>query len=132
MSQPLDPIFVVDFSGFSFLSQNRHARSRDLIDFDGWKWHPGATRISEWYSRLTQGVRSRLEGKQRTLLSSRVGTGISWNPLSVLKGVKHPVEFGERTRDCSPGHAGKESPQIAMTGASRGFSQAAAPGWDFS
>ena len=24
------------------------------------------------------------------------------------EGVKPPVEFGERTQDCSPGHAGKE------------------------
>ena len=26
------------------------------------------------------------------------------------------MEFGERTRDCSPGHAGKEGPHIAMKG----------------
>ena len=26
-----------------------------------------------------------------------------------LKGVRPPVEFGEWTRDCSPGHAGKDS-----------------------
>ena len=32
------------------------------------------------------GVRRRLEGKQRTYLSSRVATGISWSPLSGLKG----------------------------------------------
>ena len=30
-----------------------------------------------------------------------------------LKGVKPPVEIGERTRDCSPGHAGKEGPHNA-------------------
>ena len=30
--QPLDPIFVVDFSCFSFFSQPRRARSWDLID----------------------------------------------------------------------------------------------------
>ena len=47
-------------------------------------------------------VRPRLEGKQSTLLSSQVATGISWSPLSGLKGVKPPVKFGERTRDCSP------------------------------
>ena len=47
-----------------------------------------------------QGVRRRLEGKQRPSLSSRVATGISWSPLSGLKGVKPPLEFGERTRDC--------------------------------
>ena len=26
------------------------------------------------------------------------------------------LQFGERTRDCSPGHAGKEGPQLARTG----------------
>ena len=31
------------------------------------------------------------------------------------------MEFGERTRDCSLGHAGKEGPQLVMTGASHGF-----------
>ena len=64
------------------------------------------------------------------LLSSRDG-----NPLGLksgLNGVKPPVEFGERTRDCSLGHAGKEGPHLAMTGASRGFSQGAVPGWGFS
>ena len=60
-------------------------------------------------------VRPRLEGKQSTLLSSQVATGISWSPLSGLKGVKPPVKFGEKTRDCSPGQAGKEVPNLAMT-----------------
>ena len=73
------------------------------------------------------GVRPRLEGKQRTPLSSRVATRISWSPLSGLKGVKPPLQFGERTRDCSPGHAGKEGPHLARTGASQGFPRAAAP-----
>ena len=82
--------------------------------------------------RLTRGVRPRLEGKQRTRLSSRVATRISWSPLSGLKGVNPPLQFGERTRDCSPGHAGKEGPHLEMTGASRGFSRAAAPVWGFS
>ena len=77
------------------------------------------------------GVRRHLEGKQRTSLSSRVATGISWSPLSGLKGVKPPLEFGERTRDCTPGHAGKEVPNLAMTVASRGFSRAVAPVWGF-
>ena len=36
------------------------------------------------------------------------------------------VEFGESTRDCSPGHAGKEGPHLAMSGESRGFSRIAA------
>ena len=73
------------------------------------------------------GDRPPLEGKQRTPLSSQVSTRISWNPLSGLKGVKPPLQFGERTRDCSPGQAGKEGPQLARTGASHGFPQAAAP-----
>ena len=34
-------------------------------------------------------------------------------PLSGLKGVQPPLPFGERTRNCSPGHAGKEGPQLA-------------------
>ena len=41
--------------------------------------HPG-------HSRLTRGVRPRLEGKPRTPLSSRVATRVSWSPLSGLKG----------------------------------------------
>ena len=31
-------------------------------------------------------------------------TRVSWSPLSGLKGVQPPLPFGERTRDCSPGH----------------------------
>ena len=73
------------------------------------------------HSRLPRGVRPRLEGKPRTPLSSRVATRVSWSPLCGLKGVQPPLPFGERTRDCSPGHAGKEGPQLARTGASQGF-----------
>ena len=91
----------------------------------------GATRISGSHSRLTQVVRPRLEGKQRTLLSSRVATCISWRLLSGLKGVRPPVEFGEWTRDCSLGHVGKEGPHLTMMGASREFSRAAVPVWGF-
>ena len=36
------------------------------------------------------------------------------------------MEFGERTRDGSLGHAGNVSPRLAMTGALRGFSRVAA------
>ena len=89
------------------------------------------TRISGLHSRLTRGVRPHLEGKQRTVPSSRVTTGISWRPLSGLKGVKPPLVFGGRTRDCSPGNAGKEGPHLPMTGASRRFSRAVAPVWIF-
>ena len=59
------------------------------------------------HSRLPRGVRPRLEGKPRTPLSSRVATRISWSPLSGLNGVQPALQFGERTRDWSAGHAGK-------------------------
>ena len=36
------------------------------------------------------------------------------------------MEFGERTQDCSPGHTAKEGPHLVRTGASRGYSRAAA------
>ena len=54
---------------------------------------------------------SRGEAKNPALLSSR--DAVSWSPLSGLKRVQPPLPFGERTRDCSPGHAGKEGPQLA-------------------
>ena len=68
----------------------------------------GAREVRSPCAWLPRGVRPRLEGKPRTPLSSRVATGISWSPLSGLKGVKLPVDFGERTRYCSPGHAEKD------------------------
>ena len=64
------------------------------------------------------------------LLSSRDGYPLV--PKSGLNGVKPPVEFGERIRDCSLGHAGKEGPHIAMTGPSCAFSRGVVPGWGFS
>ena len=90
--------------------------------------HEVFSSCSEW----ARGVRPRLEGKPRTLLSFRVATGTSWSPLCGLKEVKPPVKFRERTRVCSPDHAGKEGPHLAMMGASRGFPRAWAPVWDFS
>ena len=73
---------------------------------------------------------SRGEAMDSALLSSR--TGMSWSPLSGLKGVKPPLVFGGRTRDCSPGNAGNEGPRLPMTGASRRFSRAVALVWGFS
>ena len=67
---------------------------------------PGKAGISGLHSRLPRGVRPRLEGKPRTPLSSRVATRICWSPLSGLNGVQPALQFGERTRDWSPGHAG--------------------------
>ena len=87
---------------------------------------PDSSGESVLTSRVSKEFRSRLESR----LSSRLG--ISWSPLCVLKGVKPPVEFGERTRDWTPGHAGKEGPHLEMTVASRGFSRAAAPVWGVS
>ena len=52
-------------------------------------------------------------GEMEGGLISRGGRILS---LSGLKGVQPPLPFGERTRDCSPGHAGKEGPQLARTG----------------
>ena len=47
---------------------------------------------------------------------------------SSLDETEHTTDLhGERTRDCSPGHAGKEGPQLARTGVSLGFPRAAAP-----
>ena len=45
------------------------------------------------------------------------------HPLSGLKGVKPPLVFGERTRDCAPGHTGKEGPYLTMTGVLGGFTE---------
>ena len=70
---------------------------------------------------------SGLEGKPRMPLSSQVATQISWSPLSGLKGVRPSLQFGERTRDCALGQAGKEGPHLARMGASQGFPRAAAP-----
>ena len=107
------------------MSGYRHRNRRhNLPDPEVNRLLPG---ISGLHSRLPRGVRPRLEGKPRTPLSSRVATRVSWSPLSGLKGVQPPLPFGERTRDCSPGHAGKEGPQLARTGASQGFPRAAAP-----
>ena len=112
-----------------------HCRAKDtsssLVFSTQWS-SPGATGISGLHYRLPRGVRPRLEGKQRTPLSSRVATWISWSPLSGLKGVKPPLQFGERTWDCSPCHAGKGGPHLEMTGTSRGLSRAAAPVLGFS
>ena len=50
-------------------------------------------------------------------------TGLSGNPTSCehLNTSPGPLPFGERTRDCSPGHAGKEGPLLARMRCLRGF-----------
>ena len=81
--------------------------------------------------RLPRGVRARLLGKPRTPLSSQVATRISWSPLSSLKGVQPPLPFGERTRDCSAGHAGKKALSSRGRGRLRAFLELQRP-WGFS
>ena len=51
----------------------------------------------DWEDLLEKGhsTHSNLEGKQRSALSSRATTRISWSPLSGLKGVQPPLPFGE-------------------------------------
>ena len=65
----------------------------------------GKKRISGSHSRLPRGVRPHLEGKQRTALSSRAATQISWSPLIGLKGwlntsfkIPQTVSQGEERR----------------------------------
>ena len=67
--------------------------------------------LAEVSHRLHSGV----AGGRGIISRLDFATGISWSPLSGLKGVKPPVKFGEKTRDCSPGQAGKEVPNLAMT-----------------
>ena len=69
--------------------------------------HEKVAASTEVYCRSSQGggPQTCLEGKPRTPLSSPVATRVSWSPLRGLKGVQPPVKFGERTWDCSPGHA---------------------------
>ena len=82
---------------------------------------PDSPGESDLVSMGCKGVRSPLESRRFSIAAAE------WP-----KGVKPPVEFGKRTRDCTPGHEGKEGPHFAMAGASRGFSRAAAPVWGFS
>ena len=92
---------------------------------------PVATGISGLHSRFNRGVRPHLEWQQSTPLSFRVATGISWSPLCDLKGVKPPLEFSERTRDCPLGPTGKEGPHLTMKEESRDFFRAVADVWVF-
>ena len=48
-------------------------------------------------------------------------------PTEWPKGSQAPCGVWRETQDCSPGHAGKEDPHLAMTGASCWFSRAAVP-----
>ena len=94
---------IQPFSYRMFINWQNQVNVQDLRFLSRGDRDPGL------HSRLTLVVRPHLEGKQRTPLSSWVSTGISWSPLSDLKGVKPPLEFGERIRDCSSGHAGKKA-----------------------
>ena len=72
---------------------------------------------------------SPVEVKNSALLSSC--DGYLLEPIEWPKGVKPPLEFSERTRDCPLGPAGKEGPHLVMTGESRGFIPAAVQRMEF-
>ena len=71
--------------------------------FERWHDHWSFSRVSRWdgppdvrwkcRDSFADEVRPCLELEQRTLLTYRVATVMSWSPLSGLKGVKPPVEF---------------------------------------
>ena len=63
---------------------------------------------------------SRGEAKDSAVLPSRDADIVE--PPSGVSGVKPPLHFGERARDCSPGHAGKEVPSHRKDGGVSGVS----------
>jgi len=63
---------------------------------------------------------SRGEAKDSAVLPSRDADLLE--PPSGVNGVKPPLHFGERARDCSPGHAGKEGPSPREDGGVSGVS----------
>ena len=79
------------------------------------------------HSRIPLGVSPRLEGKQRTPLSSRVAKRISWSPLvaSMESSLLFILERGLGI--VLQAMQEKKSLHIARTGASQGFPRAAAP-----
>ena len=128
------PIFHSSCEGELGIALESLQEKRDLIQacVQDLMFLSRGDRDLRFVTRLTRGVRRRLEGKQKTPFSSRIATGKSWSPLSDQKGFKPTVEFGERTRDCSPTHARKEGRHVTKMGESRGFSLSAAPVWGFS
>ena len=68
---------------------------------------------------------SRGEAKDSTLFSSC--DRYLLEPTEWPKKSQASCGFGEKFRDCSLGHAVKDGPHLEMTGASLGFSRAAAP-----
>ena len=63
---------------------------------------------------------SRGEAKDSAVLPSRDADLLE--PPSGVNGVKPPLHFGERARDCSPGHVGKEGPSPREDGGVSGVS----------
>ena len=79
----------------------------------GWKDPPEKGKVSD----SLQPHRRQPTGLLRPWDSPGKNTGVgatrvSWSPLSGLKGVQPPLLFAERTRDCSPGHTGREGPHL--------------------
>ena len=114
--------WVTDFCLFFCLLYFFLPTFQELGSFLG-AWCPLAAFISciVEFTRRLNALLMKLFGGERVLpvlLLSNLGSSL--------------VEFGESTRDCSPGHAGKEGPHIVMTEASCAFSWGAVPGWGFS
>ena len=72
---------------------------------------------------------SLVEAKNSALLSSR--DRYLLKPPEWPKGSQASFGVGQRTRDCSLGHAGNEGPHLAMTGVPRAFPRAVASVWGF-
>ena len=91
---------LVQYSFFFFFFLNIYLPVPVLVA--AWELFPGESGL---VSRGSQGLRFPLESRHGSL-----------GAPERLKGVQPPLPFGERTRDCSPGHAGREGPQLARTG----------------
>ena len=96
-------------------------------------WCSGGWKLAGWHMRFSLGRVGAIQDaspRGEALFRCARPSGVPRGPATStgsLKGVQPPLPFGERTRDCSPGHAGKEGPQLARTGASPGFPRAAVP-----
>ena len=89
------------------------------------------TGISGLHSRLTRRVRPRLEGKKDSaLLSSH--DGYLLEPTAWRKGSEASYGVWRDDSGLFSWPCRKKGPHLVMTGASRGFSPAAAPVSDFS
>ena len=87
--------------------------------------HPGLISLRmDWLDLLVvQGPWTAAYQASLSIASSQSLLTVSWR-MPVFGAELAPclwlslshLPFGERTRDCSPGHAGEEGPQLARTG----------------